>query len=89
MLVLDEADLLLSYGYDADLTHIAPLVPRGCHCTLMSATTSADVERLSKLVLQNPITLDLTHLAFSPTAGSASEIEHTFLVRTVSLWKVL
>ncbi|PNH04028.1 DEAD-box ATP-dependent RNA helicase 16 [Tetrabaena socialis] len=35
-------------------------VPRSCQCILMSATVSADVERLQKLVLHNPIALNLT-----------------------------
>eukprot|EP00250_Pteridium_aquilinum_P011749 c20282_g1_i1 orf=200-2047(-) len=59
-LVLDEADLLLSYGYEDDIRSIAPHVPRKCQCLLMSATSSADVEKLKKLVLHNPVTLTLT-----------------------------
>ena len=86
-LVLDEADLLLSYGYETDVSVLAPLVPRSCQCMLMSATTSDDVDRLTKLVLQSPESLDL--LATSTGAGdgddpngdvqaggAASEIEH-------------
>lgn len=34
-------------------------VPRSCQCLLMSATASEEVERLSKLVLHNPIALNL------------------------------
>ena len=55
-------------------------VPRGCQCMLMSATMSADVERLQKLVLHNPITLNLLASGGSgkanPVQGSAAEIEH-------------
>ncbi|KAL6753625.1 DEAD-domain-containing protein [Haematococcus lacustris] len=61
VLVLDEADLLLSYGYEEDLQLLAPLVPRSCQCLLMSATVSSEVERLSRLVLHNPVTLNLLH----------------------------
>ena len=47
---------------------------------LMSATMSADVERLQKLVLHNPITLNLLASGGSgkanPAQGSAAEIEH-------------
>ena len=47
---------------------------------LMSATMSADVERLQKLVLHNPITLNLLASEGSgkanPVQGSAAEIEH-------------
>ncbi|GFR43951.1 hypothetical protein Agub_g5092, partial [Astrephomene gubernaculifera] len=60
VLVLDEADLLLSYGYEEDIQLLAPEVPRSCQCILMSATVSPDVERLQKLVLHNPISLNLT-----------------------------
>ncbi|GBG61561.1 hypothetical protein CBR_g22358 [Chara braunii] len=61
-LVLDEADLLLSYGYEEDLRQIAALVPRHCQCLLMSATTSTEVDRLKKLVLHNPAILTLTEV---------------------------
>lgn len=76
VLVLDEADLLLSYGYEDDLRVLAPAVPRSCQCVLMSATTSSDVDRLSKLVLYNPVTLDLSHLSTTPGGGSAPAVEH-------------
>ncbi|KAI5075692.1 hypothetical protein GOP47_0009768 [Adiantum capillus-veneris] len=61
-LVLDEADLLLSYGYEDDIRSLAPHVPRKCQCLLMSATSSADVEKLKKLVLHNPVILTLTEV---------------------------
>ena len=47
-LVLDEADLLLSYGYQDDLQSLVPLVPKSCQTVLMSATTSAEVEQLQR-----------------------------------------
>ncbi|KAK9906356.1 hypothetical protein WJX75_000482 [Coccomyxa subellipsoidea] len=82
-LVLDEADLMLSMpGYEEDLQAIAPLIPRSCQCLLMSATSSAEVERLQKLVLHNPTTLNLlgndadASGAAGPGPGSAAEIEH-------------
>ncbi|XP_031275214.1 DEAD-box ATP-dependent RNA helicase 16 [Pistacia vera] len=59
ILVLDEADLLLSYGYEDDLKALTALVPRGCQCLLMSATSSSDVEKLKKLILHNPFILTL------------------------------
>ncbi|KAF5747288.1 DEAD-box ATP-dependent RNA helicase 16-like [Tripterygium wilfordii] len=39
VLVLDEADLLLSYGYEDDLKALTVFVPRRCQCLLMSATS--------------------------------------------------
>ncbi|KAK9285297.1 hypothetical protein L1049_024488 [Liquidambar formosana] len=59
ILVLDEADLLLSYGYEDDLKALTVHVPRRCQCLLMSATSSADVEKLKKLILHNPYILTL------------------------------
>ena len=38
---------------------LAPQVPRSCQCMLMSATSSAEVDRLTALVLHNPLTLNL------------------------------
>ncbi|KAK9280259.1 hypothetical protein L1049_013947 [Liquidambar formosana] len=59
ILVLDEADLLLSYGYEDDLKALTAHVPRRCQCLLMSATSSADVEKLKTLILHNPYILTL------------------------------
>ncbi|XP_010531315.1 PREDICTED: DEAD-box ATP-dependent RNA helicase 16 [Tarenaya hassleriana] len=59
ILVLDEADLLLSYGYEDDLRALTSIIPKRCQCLLMSATTSSDVEKLKKLILHNPVTLTL------------------------------
>ncbi|XP_004495716.1 DEAD-box ATP-dependent RNA helicase 16 [Cicer arietinum] len=58
-LVLDEADLLLSYGYENDIKALTPHIPRSCQCLLMSATSSADVDKLKKLILHNPFILTL------------------------------
>lgn len=79
-LVLDEADLLLSYGYEEDLRQLAPLVPRNCQCVLMTATSSDCVEQLEKLVLHNPIRLDLLSAGGSRSLGGvqgvAAEVQH-------------
>lgn len=69
MLVLDEADLLLSYGYEDDLRSLTAHVPKRCQCLLMSATSSADVEKLKKLILHNPYILTLPEVG-----GSKDEI---------------
>ncbi|KAJ4846310.1 DEAD-box ATP-dependent RNA helicase 16 [Turnera subulata] len=59
ILVLDEADLLLSFGYENDLKALTSFIPRRCQCLLMSATSSADVDKLKKLILHNPVILTL------------------------------
>ena len=60
-LVLDEADLLLSYGYDADLENLASAVPKGVQTTMMSATLTDDVDQLKGLFYRDgkPNLLDL------------------------------
>ncbi|KAI8900299.1 P-loop containing nucleoside triphosphate hydrolase protein [Globomyces pollinis-pini] len=58
-LVIDEADLILSYGYDEDVTKIIQQLPQIFQSYLMSATLSSDVDKLKKLVLRNPAILQL------------------------------
>jgi len=57
-LVIDEADLLLSYGYDDDLQIIAKAVPQGVQTFLMSATLTTDVTNLRSLFCRDPVILD-------------------------------
>lgn len=77
VLVLDEADLLLSYGYEADLQKLQPLVPRSAQCMLMSATTSSDVDNLAKLMLHNSCHLNLCSKN-AALPSSAPAVLHTF-----------
>lgn len=60
-LVLDEADLVLSYGYEDDMQAIAKALPgKGTIQTiLMSATLTTDVDTLSGMLCRNPALLDL------------------------------
>jgi superfamily II DNA/RNA helicase len=44
--VLDEADLLLSFGHEDDIAAIAAKLPRGCQCMLVSATVRRAPPRL-------------------------------------------
>ncbi|KAM7251834.1 hypothetical protein ACFE04_023717 [Oxalis oulophora] len=62
ILVLDEADLLLQFGFEEDLKALTAVVPRSCQCLLMSATSSEDVDKLKKLVLHNPYILTLSEM---------------------------
>jgi ATP-dependent RNA helicase DDX56/DBP9 len=59
MLVIDEADLTFSYGFEEDLKKLVPFLPQICQSFLMSATLSEDVKTLKKLMLHNPVTLKL------------------------------
>ncbi|KAE8723813.1 DEAD-box ATP-dependent RNA helicase 16 [Hibiscus syriacus] len=60
ILFLDEADLLLQFGFGDDLKALTPSIPRRCQCLLMSATSSPDVDQLKKLILHNPFILTLS-----------------------------
>ncbi|WWD17701.1 ATP-dependent RNA helicase DBP9 [Kwoniella shandongensis] len=69
-LAIDEADLLLSYGFKDDLTRImdptSGFVPKlGVQGCLMSATLSEDIEGVKGLVLRNPAILTLSEPATS------------------------
>eukprot|EP00057_Strongylocentrotus_purpuratus_P013132 XP_011667606.1 PREDICTED: probable ATP-dependent RNA helicase DDX56 [Strongylocentrotus purpuratus] len=59
MLVIDEADLVFSFGHEADMRALLSHFPKIYQAILMSATLSEDVKTLKKLVLHNPITLKL------------------------------
>ncbi|KAK3504138.1 ATP-dependent RNA helicase dbp-9 [Neurospora crassa] len=60
-LVLDEADLVLSYGYDEDMENIARSLPKGgVQTTMMSATLVSDeLDTLKGFFCRNPTMLDL------------------------------
>lgn len=58
-LVLDEADLVLSYGYDEDLQNVARSITKGLQTILMSATLTTDVETVKGLFCRDPTVLDL------------------------------
>ena len=48
-LVIDEADVVLSYGYEDDINAIATALPRGVQTFLVSATLTSEVEELKSL----------------------------------------
>lgn len=62
-LVIDEADLILSYGHDQDMRSVLSAenayLPTVFQSFLMSATMTKDVEALKGLVLRNPAILRL------------------------------
>jgi ATP-dependent RNA helicase DDX56/DBP9 len=58
-LVIDEADLVLSYGYEDDLQNVAKIMPKGVQTMLMSATLTTEVETLKGLFCRNPVVLEL------------------------------
>jgi len=58
-LVIDEADLVLSYGYDKDLQRVAEIIPKGVQTILMSATLTDEVDTLKGLFCRKPVVLKL------------------------------
>ncbi|GMF76874.1 unnamed protein product [Aspergillus oryzae] len=58
-LVIDEADLVLSYGYEEDINALAKAIPRGVQTFLMSATLTDEVDTLKGLFCRSPVTLKL------------------------------
>jgi ATP-dependent RNA helicase DDX56/DBP9 len=60
-LVLDEADLLLSYGYDSDLENLSWSIPKDVQTVMMSATLTSEVDSLKRIFYRDgqPELLDL------------------------------
>lgn len=58
-LVIDEADLVLSYGFDADFRSLVNYLPHGVQTSLASATLTTEVDTLKGLFCRDPVILDL------------------------------
>ena len=58
-LVIDEADLVLSYGYEEDILSLAHAFPSRIQALLMSATLTTEVDVLKDLFCKEPIVLTL------------------------------
>ncbi|KAJ1820617.1 ATP-dependent DNA/RNA helicase, partial [Coemansia sp. RSA 2599] len=58
-LVIDEADLVLSFGYEDDIKGIVARLPRFYQSMLMSATLNKGVDSLKSLILNQPAVLKL------------------------------
>ncbi|KAI9716391.1 MAG: ATP-dependent DNA/RNA helicase [Chrysothrix sp. TS-e1954] len=65
-LVIDEADLVLSYGHEEEFYHILKHLPSGVQTFLASATITIEVETLKDLFTSNPVVLDLSREENSP-----------------------
>ncbi|KAK3770378.1 hypothetical protein RRG08_036128 [Elysia crispata] len=59
MLVVDEADLLFSFGYEEDVRELLDNFPKIYQAFMMSATLGVDVINLKKMVLHNAVILKL------------------------------
>ena len=72
MLVIDEADLIFSFGHENDLKSILNTLPKTYQAILTSATLSEDVLKLKKLVLHSPVSLKLEEPSL-PDAGQLTQ----------------
>ncbi|TVY83556.1 ATP-dependent RNA helicase dbp9 [Lachnellula suecica] len=82
-LVIDEADLVLNYGYDDDLQNVAKILPKGVQTILMSATMKSEVETLKDLFCRNPAILKLEE------AGTEGDGVSQFVVKCAENEKFL
>jgi ATP-dependent RNA helicase DDX56/DBP9 len=57
ILVIDEADLVLSFGYAEDVQLITARMPKIFQGLLMSATLSPELDKFKRVVLHNPAVL--------------------------------
>uniref|UniRef100_A0A0C9QRP3 RNA helicase n=1 Tax=Fopius arisanus TaxID=64838 RepID=A0A0C9QRP3_9HYME len=70
-LIIDEADLVFSFGYEDELKKVLAHLPTIYQAALASATLSEDVLTLKKLVLHNPATLKLQEAPLAPPSQLA------------------
>ncbi|XP_076250446.1 putative ATP-dependent RNA helicase DDX56 [Rhynchophorus ferrugineus] len=75
MIVIDEADLVFSFGYDKEVKQLLGHLPTIYQAILSSATLSEDVKALKKIVLHNPVTLKLEEPEIAPD----SQLTHYLL----------
>ncbi|KAL5021816.1 hypothetical protein ScPMuIL_000971 [Solemya velum] len=59
MIVIDEADLVFSFGYEQDIQRLIGFLPKIYQAILTSATLSTDVRSLKMMVLHNAVILKL------------------------------
>lgn len=71
-IIIDEADLVFSFGFEKDLKDVLEYLPPIYQAILASATLSEDVTTLKRLVLHNPIILKLEE----PELAPASQLSH-------------
>ncbi|KAG1831377.1 P-loop containing nucleoside triphosphate hydrolase protein [Suillus variegatus] len=89
-LVIDEADLILSYGHDEDVRQIfsGAYLPKVYQSFLMSATMTDDVEALKGLALRSPAILKLEEdedetLLLSQYSVQCSEVDKFLLTYVI------
>lgn len=74
-LVVDEADLIFSFGFKNDLNALLEQLPPVYQSILASATLNTDVDQLKSIILHNPAILKLEE----PDLPPQSQIQHFYL----------
>jgi ATP-dependent RNA helicase DeaD len=77
VLVLDEADEMLSLGFWPDMREIQKYLPKERQACLFSATIPEKVRSLSRALLRDP-----QYISLSDEQASPQQIEHYFVVTT-------
>lgn len=77
LFILDEADLILSYGYKEDIHKITSQMPKIFQGFLLSATLSSELEKLKRILLHKAVYVKLTE------AQSISHLMQFYLDSTV------
>lgn len=74
--IIDEADLIFSFGFEQDFKKLLQYLPKVYQAVLASATLSEEVIELKKLVLHDPVILKLEE----PLIPSSYQLSH-YIIR--------
>lgn len=79
--VVDEADLVLGYGYEKDVRSVLSMIPTSAQSLLLSATLDVDnMENFRGAVLRNPLVVKITAGATDNLDESVTRASH-FMAR--------
>ncbi|XP_072385166.1 probable ATP-dependent RNA helicase DDX56 [Diabrotica undecimpunctata] len=75
LVVIDEADLVFSFGYEEEMKELITHFPKIYQAILASATLSEDVKSLKNSILHNPVSIKLEE----PELAPSSQLTHYHL----------